>query len=118
MVSLDLDGPFPSFTVLSPILHWIQPGLKAVQDESGSSVLKAEAPFVANYIGPSPPPGSAPHRYTFFLYEQPEDFDVKKYAPAAGKPMGFYGRVRFDLDAWGMDVGLGDIVAGTYFSSN
>lgn len=73
---------------------------------------------MANYISPSPPPGSGPHRYTFFLYEQPDDFDAKKYAPPQGREMGVYDRVRFDFDTWSREVGLGDLVAGNYFWSN
>ncbi|BCR88284.1 uncharacterized protein ACHE_40848S [Aspergillus chevalieri] len=43
------------------------------------------APFVANYIGPASTPGSAPHRYVFLLYEQPEGFVGEKYAPPGGE---------------------------------
>ncbi|KAJ5619064.1 protease inhibitor (Tfs1) [Penicillium lagena] len=112
-ISLDIDAPFPSFDVLGPILHWIQPNVKV----SGES-LSTDAPFVANYIGPAPPPGSSPHRYTFFLYEQPEGFDYKKYAPADGKTLGNWSRMRYDLDAWAKEIGLGDVLAFNYFTSN
>lgn len=82
--------------------------------------LKADAPFIANWIGPEPPPGSGPHRYVFLLYEQPEGFEAagKKYAPAEGKEMGIWGRVRFDLDGFEREVGLGKAVAANYFLSN
>ncbi|KAJ5665071.1 uncharacterized protein N7477_007519 [Penicillium maclennaniae] len=75
IVGLDIDAPFPSFGVLGPILHWIQPGVKITE----SSTLDTSAPFIANYIGPAPPPGSSPHRYIFFLYEEPAGFEPKKY---------------------------------------
>lgn len=77
VVALDINAPFPSFGVFGPILHWVQPGLKAKGDE-----LEITEPFVANYIGPAPPPGSSPHRYCFFLYQEPQGFDGKPYAPA------------------------------------
>ncbi|TVY71494.1 Carboxypeptidase Y inhibitor [Lachnellula suecica] len=114
VVALDLDAPFPSFGALGPILHWIQPGYKAGAD----NVLTTDVPFVANYIGPAPPPGSAPHRYTFFLFEQPEGFDGTKYAPAGGKPLGNMKRMRYDLDAWQKEIKLGEVLAVNYFLSN
>lgn len=114
VIGLDIDAPFPSFDVLGPILHWVQPGLKA---EEGP-VLKPTQPFVANYIGPAPPPGSSPHRYIFFLYEQPEGFDGAKYAPAGGKPLSNWNRMRASLDDLEREYKLGPIVAVNYFKSN
>ncbi|KAF2234990.1 PEBP-like protein [Viridothelium virens] len=115
VVGLDLDAPLPSFGVLGPILHWIQPGFKA---SPSSNTLASSEPFVANYIGPAPPPFSGPHRYAFFLYEQPEGFSGKKYAPPNGKPLGNMNRMRYDLDAWVKKAGLGEPLAVNYFKSN
>lgn len=114
VVALDLDAPFPSFGPLGPILHWIQPGFKA----DANNKLTSTEPFVANYIGPAPPPGSSPHRYSFFLFEQPEAFDGKKYAPANGKPLSNWFRMRYDLDNWQKTAGLADAIAVNYFTSN
>ena len=120
VVSLDIDAPFPSFNLLGPILHWIQPGLKPEPSESTSNTfnLKSTAPFVANYIGPAPPPGSSPHRYIFFLFEQPDAFDGAKYTPPDGQNLGNMSRMRYDLDAWGKEIGLGSLVAVNYFRSH
>jgi phosphatidylethanolamine-binding protein len=119
VVGLDIDAPFPSFGVLGPILHWIQPGLQATTPtDVGSFTLKPSAPFVANYIGPAPPPGSSPHRYIFFLYEQPESFDGQKYAPPNGANLGNMQRMRYDLDAWEREIKLGPVLAANYFKSN
>ncbi|ODM19736.1 hypothetical protein SI65_04722 [Aspergillus cristatus] len=121
LVSIDLDGPFPSFSILSPILHWIQPSLHPTPSNDGTiTTLKANVPFIANWIGPEPPPGSGPHRYVFLLYEQPEGFEgaAGKYRPEGGKEMGIWGRVRFDLDGFEREVGLGKAVAANYFFSN
>jgi phosphatidylethanolamine-binding protein len=118
LISIDLDGPFPSFAVLSPILHWIQPCLKAITREDGSAVLQATGSVIANYIGPSPPSGSGPHRYIFCLYEQPEGFEAANYAPPNGKEYGMWSRIRFDLDAWEKGLGLGSAIASNYFLSN
>lgn len=120
VICLDVDAPFQSFPVLSPILHWIQPGLKSERTADGTTTLLAASgtPFIANYIGPSPPPGSAPHRYIFLLYEQPADFDGKKHAPAGGAPMGNWPRMRYNLEAFEKEAELGPVVAANYFCSN
>lgn len=114
VVGLDIDAPFPSFGVLGPILHWCQPGVKA----SKMGELDLSAPFVANYIPPSPPPGSSPHRYTFYLYEQPAGFETEKYAPAGGKELGNMGRIRYNLDSWAKEISLGPVLAFNYFTCN
>lgn len=115
--------------MLGPILHWVQPGLKA--DSSSSSAISTQTdggatpvpletaePFVADYIGPAPPPGSSPHRYVFFLYEQPAGFDGGKYAPPGGQKLGVWSRMRASLDALEGEYGLGGVVAANYFTSN
>lgn len=101
--------------MLGPILHWIQPGLRA---DVASGMLKTTASFVANYIGPAPPPGSAPHRYVFLLYEQPEGFEGAEYAPANGKELSNWYRIRYDLESWEKTAGLGEVVGVNYFVSN
>ncbi|PYH91157.1 PEBP-like protein [Aspergillus ellipticus CBS 707.79] len=116
VVCLDLDAPFACFGFLGPVLHWIQPGLKPAPI-SGGFKLRVREPFVANYIGPSPPPCISPHRYVFLLFEQPVGFDVHRWAPPDGKTMGSWRRMRFDLDAWGKRIGLGPVLAFNYFVS-
>ncbi|KAJ9133743.1 Phosphatidylethanolamine-binding protein-like protein [Pleurostoma richardsiae] len=118
IIGLDIDAPFPSLDVLGPILHWIQPGLKAEPADGTAPVLKGTEPFVANYIGPAPPPGSSPHRYIFFLYEQPAGFDGKKYAPKDGKPLSNWNRMRASLDSLEKEYSLGPVLAANYFKSN
>ncbi|KAI2602143.1 putative protease inhibitor [Hypoxylon sp. NC1633] len=118
IVGLDLDGPFPSFSFLSPALHWIQPGLKPEPAGVGGFSLKYTDPYIVDWVGPGPPPGSSPHRYTFFLYEEPESFDAKKYTPPVGKKVGLTPRVRYDLDLWAKEIKLGPAVAVNYFNCN
>lgn len=117
VVCLDLDAPHPSFPFLSPILHWIQPGLQAA-NEGGQRVLRASEPSISDYAPPGPPPGSPPHRYCFFLYEQPASLDGSKYASGDGAKMGLWSRMRYSLDAAEKELGLGPIVATNYFTSN
>ena len=114
VVCLDLDAPFASFNVMSPILHWIQSDFKS----SDGNALASTAPTIASYIPPAPPPGAGPHRYVFLLFTQPEGFNVADHAPADGKPLGIWARVRYDLDGWMRTVGLGEPIAVNYFTSN
>ncbi|KAK9457082.1 phosphatidylethanolamine-binding protein [Dipodascopsis uninucleata] len=118
VIGIDIDAPFPSLPILGPILHWIQPGLKPEITSNGQSTFKVSAPFVANYIGPAPPPGSTPHRYVFILYKQPADFDGSKFAPSDGKNLSNWYRMRFSLDDWIVKANLADCLAVNYFTSN
>jgi phosphatidylethanolamine-binding protein len=80
--------------------------------------LTAEKSFIANYIGPGPPPGSSPHRYVFLLYKQPDEFEFEDYAPPKGKTYGNMARMRYDLAAFEAKAKLGKPVAVNYFTSN
>jgi len=100
---------------MSPILHWLHTGFKVTE---GSTTLKSEDPSVAHYAPPGPPPGASPHRYIFFLYEQPEDFDPKKFRAPNGGEMGLKPRIRYSLDDFEKEAGLGEAVAVNYFESN
>ena len=114
VIALDIDAPFQSVTILGPILHWIQGGYKP----TGPTLQVSASPFIANYIGPAPPPLSGPHRYCFFLYEQPAGYDSKKFAPANGAKLPNMSRMRTSLDDWVKKLNLGALVAFNYFSSN
>ena len=109
---------------LSPILHWVQPGLKV--SGSSSKELSTEVAHIVDFIPPGPPPPSGPHRYLFMLYEQPPGFDGKALGQTLGKPasaeegapFGLWNRVRFDYDGLVKKAGLGEIVAVNFFTSN
>jgi hypothetical protein len=57
------------------------------------------------------------HRYVFLLFEQPADFDAKKYAPKEGKKMGNWPRMRYDFAKFEKEIKLGPVVAVNYFQS-
>jgi len=74
---------------------------------------------IADYVAPSPPPGSGPHRYIFLLYNQPADFDGKDLGQTDEKQkLSLYQRVRFDFGGFLRDAKLGDIVAANWFVSD
>jgi hypothetical protein len=119
VVGLDLDALFPSLTALSPLLHWLQPGLRSSSANDGTSRLEGSGISpIANYLGPFPPPGSGPHRYLFLLYEQPANFDASKYGMARRANLGVWPRTRYDLGAFEKAAQLGPVVAANYFKSN
>jgi len=111
--SVDLDAPFQSWTVLSPLLHSIQPGLTASTD---SPALTSSIPPIVTWIPPNPPGPSGPHRYVFLLYEQPANFDPKKFMQPDGKELGIGGRIRWSIRDWEQKTGLGPVVAANYFN--
>lgn len=115
VICLDLDAPFPSFNPLSPILHWLQPGLKLSGTEGA---LECGEPWVVNYAPPGPPPISSPHRYVYFLYEQPAGFDGSQHAPPDGQLVGIGPRVRWSLDEWEEKIKLGPVLAVNFHNSN
>lgn len=109
--------------MMSPILHWLQPNLVPKPLQNGSFVLAAEAgaPVVANWLAPAPPPGASPHRYLFLLYEQPYGFDVQRLRLALakeGKEVGMMKRVKWDLEVFVRENGLGAVVVANYFLCN
>lgn len=119
VIGIDLDAPFPSFSFLGPILHWIQPGLTPVKGaDSTTKLVAGDEPFIADYAGPGPPPQSSPHRYIFLLYEQPEGLDPAQFALPGRNKVGIWPRIRYDLQAFEKEAGLGPVVASNYFLSN
>lgn len=124
-VCLDLDAPFPSFSFLGPIAHWIQTDLVAVHkvgasndDSEGFTALESESPPIMPYVGPGPPPPSAPHRYIFLIWEQPPNLAsseaVREILSLSAEP-GLMARIRWDQSLFETKMGLGEPLAVNYF---
>lgn len=108
---------------MGPILHWVQPGLKSSNSQTGE--LTSSSPHLANYIPPGPPPMSDWHRYVFLLYEQPQDFE-EKLGKGVGLGLGLSKgggemprtqRMRCDVEGFLEMLGVGEVVAVNYFLS-
>ncbi|KAF4979170.1 hypothetical protein FZEAL_4543 [Fusarium zealandicum] len=112
-ICVDLDAPYVTFPLLSPIVHWIQPGMQP--NEAG--ILEYPGSCVVDWLQPTPPPLSGPHRYVFILFEQPSTCDTSKLEQTFDKPVGVAKRVRWDMDQWVKEAGLGGMVAATWFNS-
>lgn len=113
-ICLDLDAPFISWNVMSPVAHLIQTDLKISQVE-GDLELKSSESALAPWAAAGPPPGAQPHRYVFYLYEQK---DGTSAIASKSKPLSLKQRMRFDVDALVKQLGLGSVVAANYFVSN
>ncbi len=123
--SIDLDAPFPSFSVLGPVLHGLQADLVAsagTADGDGDgdgqwTRLETEAKAVVFYAGPQPPKPSAAHRYVFLVWDQPEGMGSDEIKKVLGLPdqVGIPGRMRWDQQACEKKLGLGKVIAANYF---
>lgn len=122
VLSLDIDAPYPSFNVFSPILHWCQSGLRPVSQGYNPDIYQFETTekYIVDHIPPAPAPGSWPHRYLFLLYEEPAGFDVRVHAPRDGENgIGVWGQVRCDLEALEKKLGIeGAALAFNYYTCN
>ena len=112
-ISVDSDAPFASAPFLAPILHWVQPSLKA----GANDILKSSEPNTTDWVKPNPPPFSGPHRYLFLLFKQPDHLDLKALSAKFPAPMRLMSRVRWDLDAFISEFSLGEPVAVNWFTS-
>ncbi|ATY59729.1 protease inhibitor (Tfs1) [Cordyceps militaris] len=119
-VCIDLDAPFPSFSILGPIIHWIQTDLvaAAAADDDGFTRLETSARPAVPYAPPGPPPPSGPHRYVFMLWEQPASLtgadEVSRVFSLPAEP-GLTARIRWDQGAFEEKMGLGEPLAVNYF---
>lgn len=117
---IDLDAPFTSFSFMGPIVHWLATDLVADQASAAGSFtpLTTETPHVMSYAGPGPPPGSAPHRYVFMVWEQPTAVaspdKVRDDLSLPAEP-GLMARIRWDQIAFEQKMGLGEPLAVNYF---
>ncbi|QIW95457.1 hypothetical protein AMS68_000975 [Peltaster fructicola] len=113
-IMIDVDAPYESFSILSPILHWVQTGLTAGPD----GTLTSSVTTTADWVQPAPPPGAGPHKYIVVLYPQPVGFDASKWSNYITQPMSLTKRIRFDLAGFVAAAGLGEPLAASYFTSN
>lgn len=127
MVDIDVPTSNSSPPQTSTFLHWLQTGLTsstsattfALADGSAAEGFMlsnaADATALADYLGPSPPPGRQPlqHRYTLLLVDHSgiSDKGLTALSDAAGSRRGF--DVAGTLDS----AGLTDkAVAGNFFT--
>ncbi|TEB22535.1 PEBP-like protein [Coprinellus micaceus] len=77
LVMTDPDAPSRADPKYGQWRHWVIPGLKVQNGAKGVTALQKTRTSLTPYFGPSPPPGSGPHRYVFLLFEDPTpDYSV------------------------------------------
>ncbi|EON63661.1 hypothetical protein W97_02889 [Coniosporium apollinis CBS 100218] len=119
IVMTDPDAPSPQNRSSSEILHWIQLDVALTVNLSPSGSGAAAFPYVlANtsaplvpYAPPGPPAGSDPHRYIFFLWEQPEGFAL----PEGYTQFNATNRRLFNVSGFAAAAGLPEPLAANYF---
>lgn len=75
------------------------------------TIPTVDASSGASYRQPSPPPGDSPHRYVFFLYEEPADFTI----PAAFTNVS-NNRIGFQLASFVEAANLSPAYAANYLT--
>ncbi|KZS89955.1 PEBP-like protein [Sistotremastrum niveocremeum HHB9708] len=98
---VDPDAPTPQDPTVAQIRHFLGGGFKL---ENG--VLVNTTAALSNYLQPTPPDGSDPHRYTFLLFEQPTDFPTSLTTPISG----------FNISAFAEQFKFGPPLAGNFIT--
>lgn len=118
-ISLDPDAPFPSFPFLGPVLHTLQTDLTAQGEADGEGWVKLSGSGkpLAPWVRPGPPGISAPHRYVFLVWEQPEGLTEERIRKEMGwgEQVGLMARMRWNQSGFEGRFGLGDVVGGNWF---
>lgn len=115
---LDPDASYPENPTSRWIIHWWQQGLTKSTTEVNSTAIGGTrlvnstdtAPRVA-YRRPRPPFNSSAHRYIFYLFEEPNNFQVPEQYAGYSAQNGS----RFPFEQFLDDTNLGDPVAANYF---
>jgi len=104
---LDPDAPAPNDPASAPIRHWVAGNIDGADLQSGFSNISAGVDTLQDYTGPNPPPGSKPHRYGVFLFEQPNGHIA--FAPITAD------RTKWDYQAFLNQYQLGAKISSDYF---
>ncbi|KAF2741394.1 putative protease inhibitor [Polyplosphaeria fusca] len=119
VIELDLDAPFTSMALLSPILHaiWTDMAPEGEPDADGFTKLTSSMKPFCDYAPPGPPPISGPHRYVFMVWEQPQEFNGLKVKQEIGFPdkAGVGARVRWNQERIEKLMNLSTCLGGNYF---
>ncbi|OCH92150.1 PEBP-like protein [Obba rivulosa] len=113
LVILDPDAPTPQNASLAQFRHLLAGDfhVNGSTDTGLGALLTNTSAALTEFVNPTPPAGSDPHRYPVLLFMQPANFST--VAPLfinASTP-----RSNFNLTTFAEEVGLGDPVAGNLF---
>ncbi|KAG9218869.1 hypothetical protein CCMSSC00406_0001017 [Pleurotus cornucopiae] len=105
---VDPDAPTPQNTSISQFRHMLGGDFRA--NATGGLLMNTSA-ALSDFVPPTPPAGSDPHRYVILLFNQSANFDTN--APPlvnASTP-----RTNFNISMFASALQLGTPIAGTFF---
>lgn len=99
------------------LLHYFQPNLVGTTKALtiASNITTASTIPSTEYLPPTPPGGDGPHRYTFLLFAQPQDFAIPEAYSSFIPPADVYARFPFDIEGFVKAAGLAEPVAANWF---
>jgi phosphatidylethanolamine-binding protein (PEBP) family uncharacterized protein len=112
---IDPDAPSRANPIYAQWLHWAVVNVPAanVVATATNAQLQKGANVVAEYAGPTPPPGSGLHRYVILVYRQSAAVTAPSTTIASGSSTG---RMGFNVVDYmdGLDAHA-ELVSGTFF---
>ncbi|KAF8148254.1 phosphatidylethanolamine-binding protein [Crassisporium funariophilum] len=104
VAAVDPDAPTPQTPTSAQIRHFL--GGNFVLEPS--TLLRNTTPAISNFLQPTPPAGSDPHRYVFLLFEQPQGFNAETLVTSTTSI------ALFNISQFAGAVGLGQPIGGTF----
>ncbi|THH04117.1 hypothetical protein EW145_g5758 [Phellinidium pouzarii] len=100
---VDLDAPTPQAPTEAQIRHFLGGNFALGHpDARGLALLSNSTPALSEFMQPTPPAGSDPHRYIFLLFQQPSNFNSQTEVTATTSVE------NFNISQFALDVGLGN----------
>ena len=106
-VLIMMDSDVPSNGSRTTLLHWLVPDVTGTTDGLNSTLLDVRSDSGVPYLPPTPPQGDYPHRYSFLLYAQSDNFSIPSNVNADS-------RRGFDLEGFLSATGLRNGLAANY----
>ncbi|KAF9073593.1 PEBP-like protein [Rhodocollybia butyracea] len=103
---IDPDAPTPQDPSEAEIRHFLGANFFASRGEP--QPLTNRTPAISNFLMPTPPAGSPPHRYTFLLFHQPAGFNQQTLVNSTTSIE------NFNLSSFAEATGLGRPIGGTF----
>ncbi|EJC98053.1 PEBP-like protein, partial [Fomitiporia mediterranea MF3/22] len=106
---VDLDPPTPQDPTEAQIRHFLGGNFQLGRVQPSQLFpLTNSTPALSNFLQPTPPAGSDPHRYVFLLFQQPTGFNSQTEVNAS-TPV-----TNFNISQFAQDAGLGNPLGGTF----
>ncbi|TCD62350.1 hypothetical protein EIP91_007048 [Steccherinum ochraceum] len=104
VAAVDPDAPTPQEPTSAQIRHFLGGNFRLVP---GGGLVNSTA-ALSNFLQPTPPAGSDPHRYVFLLFEQPRGFNQQTLVNSTTSIS------NFNISQFAAAVGLGSPLGGTF----